>query len=79
MNDSVIVAIISASASIFVAALTFYLTKRHELNSRRQSEKLNHYKVLLSSISCLAGDVKDNELKNNFALASNTIALAAPQ
>ncbi len=32
MNNTIVVAMITASASIIVAALTFYLTKRHELS-----------------------------------------------
>jgi hypothetical protein len=31
MNEAIVVAIIAASASIIVAALTFFLTKRYEL------------------------------------------------
>jgi hypothetical protein len=80
MNDAVFVAIISAAASVVVAALTFYLTKRHELAVQLRSEKLNHYKVLLSALSDLAVDGTDKDAANmRFALAVNTIALAAPQ
>ena len=56
MHGPIIVAVITACASIIVAALTFYLTKRHELAVQWRNEKLNHYKVLLSSISDLAID-----------------------
>jgi hypothetical protein len=80
MNDSIVVAIITASGGIVVAALTFYLTKRHQLNVEWQHEKLNHYKVLLSALSDLAVDGTDKDEANmNFALAANTIALVAPQ
>lgn len=80
MNDAVFVAIISAAASVVVAALTFYLTKRHELAVQLRSEKLNHYKVLFSALSDLAVDGTDKDAANvRFALAVNTIALAAPQ
>lgn len=80
MNDVVVVAIISAAASVLVAALTFYLTKRHELAVQLRSEKLNHYKVLFSALSDLAVDGADKDKANmQFALAVNTIALAAPQ
>lgn len=80
MNDAVIVAIITAAASVLVAALTFYLTKRHELAVQLRSEKLNHYKVLFSALSDLAVDGTDKDAANmRFALAVNTIALAAPQ
>lgn len=80
MNDAVVVAIITAAAGVMVAALTFYLTKRHELDVQLRNEKLNHYKVLLSALSDLAVDGTDKEAANmRFALAANTIALAAPQ
>ena len=79
MSD-VIVAIIAASTSVVVAALSFYLTKRHELFVQRQSEKINHYKVLFSAISDLFVDGTDKDDANRrFALATNTIALVAPQ
>ena len=80
MDSSVIVAVVAASGSILVAAITFLLTKRHEISVKWQQEKLNHYKVLLSSLSDLAVDGTDKEEANmKFALASNTIALVAPQ
>ena len=80
MSDSIIITLITVSGSILVAALTFYLTKRHELSVEWQHEKLNHYKVLLSALSDLATDGTDkNKANMNFALAANTIALVAPQ
>ena len=63
-----------------VAVVTFYLTKMYEIKSEWQKQKLNHYKVLLSSLSELATDGTDKEKANtNFSLATNTIALVAPQ
>jgi hypothetical protein len=80
MNATIIVAVISASASILAASLTFYLTKRHELAVQLRNEKLNHYKILLSSVSDLAVDgTNKNDANMRFALAANTIGLAAPQ
>jgi hypothetical protein len=67
--------IIPALSAVFV----FYLTKRHQIKSEWQQQKLNHYKVLLSSLSDLAINNSDDEAKRKFALASNTIALVAPQ
>ena len=80
MNSEIAVAIIAASSSIMIAALTFYLTKRHELKVQWQREKLNHYKVLFSSISDLAVNGIDIDAATmRFSLASNTIVLVAPQ
>ncbi|MCI5136808.1 MAG: hypothetical protein D3920_17485 [Candidatus Electrothrix sp. AW2] len=80
MDTTIIVAIITVSGSIVVAGFTFYLNKRHQLKVEWQHEKLNHYKVLISSLSDLAFDGTDKTKATiEFALASNTIALAAPQ
>ncbi len=80
MTDTIMVTIITVTSSILIAALTFYLTKKHELSVKWQNEKLNHYKVLFSSISDLAVDGNNkNKASMNFALAVNTIALVAPQ
>jgi hypothetical protein len=80
MDSSILVAIITVSGSILVAAITFYLTKRHELEVEWQHGKLNHYKVLLSALSDLAIDGTDKDDANKrFALAVNTICLVAPQ
>jgi hypothetical protein len=80
LNDAVLVAIITASGGILVAALTFYLTKRHESKVEWQHEKLNHYKALLSALSDLATDGTDkDEAYMRLVMAVNTIALVAPQ
>jgi hypothetical protein len=80
MNEAIIVALITVSGSTLVACLTFYFTKRHELSAQWRNEKLNHYKVLFSALSDLAVDgANKNEANMRFALAANTIALAAPQ
>ena len=80
MDSSILVAIITVSGSIIVAAITFYLAKKHQLDVEWQHEKLNHYKVLLSALSDLAIDgIDKDEANKRFALAANTIALVAPQ
>jgi hypothetical protein len=80
MSNSIAVAIITASASIVIAALTFFLTKKHELSVQWRGEKLNHYKVLFSALSDLAVDgTNKDDANKRFALAVNTISLAAPQ
>ena len=80
MSPIVQVAIISASASIIVAAITFLLTKRAERKDALQLRKLKHYQELLCSISDLAvDDIDKTEANKSFAKAVNTIALVAPQ
>ena len=80
METGIIIAIISASASILVAALSFALNKWSERKNSIQQRKLAHYQELLYSISDLAVDGVDKDKANQrFANAANTIALVAPQ
>lgn len=84
MEKEVVVAVIAASTSIIVASitagLTYWYSKKKEFETQWQNEKLNHYKVLLSAISDLAVSGTNKQDANmRFALASNTIALVAPQ
>lgn len=80
MEASIIVASISASASIIVAALTFALNKSAERKTALQQRKIIHYQELLNALSDLAVDGTDKEKVNQrFASAANTIALVAPQ
>jgi hypothetical protein len=80
MNSAIYVAIISASASIIVAAITFVLTKRAQRKDVLQERKLAHYQELLSAISDLVIDDLDKTAANiRFARSVNTIALVAPQ
>lgn len=64
-----------------VGVFTFYLTKRHEIESEWKKEKLDHYRALISSISDLQKEsgVDKEKASENFALAFNTIALVASQ
>jgi len=80
MDRSILIAIITVSGSIIVAALSFYLTKRHQIKTEWQKEKLKHYKELLTALSELVIDGIDRDKANiKFAYAVNTIALVASQ
>src|SRR5574341_44220 len=80
MDTNVLVALITVSGSILAASLTYYYTKLLQTKTEWQHEKMNHYKVLLSSLSDLAVDGKDKiEANQRFSLAFNTICLVAPQ
>ena len=61
MDTNVLVAVITVSGSILVASLTYYFTKHSQTKTEWQHEKMNHYKVLISSLSNLAVDGKDGE------------------
>ena len=77
---SITVAIISASATVIVAALSFALNKWAERKTALQQRKLTHYQELLNALSDLAVDGTDKDKANQrFANAANTIALVAPQ
>lgn len=80
MSNPVIVAIVTASGSLAVAARTFFLTKRYQVNAEWLQQKLNHYGLLLSALSDLAVDGNDwDDANQRFALAVNTIVLVALQ
>ena len=80
MDKSVLIAIITVSGSIILAAISFYLTKRHQVRTEWQKEKLKHYKDLLTALSELVIDGYDKDQANvKFASSVNTIALVASQ
>ena len=79
MTKEVLVAIITVSGSVIVAAVSYFLTKRHQREAEWRDSKLTHYKNLLSSISELAMDNNDIDAHRAFANAMNTLALVAPQ
>jgi len=79
MDPAITVAFIAGAVSIFVAALSFWLTKRAERRDALQQRKLEHYRELLLAISDLAVDGVDKEEANRrFACAANIIVLVAP-
>lgn len=80
LDTNIIVSLITVSGSILIAGLAYYFTKKHQLEMDWRKEKINHYKVLLSSLLDLAVDGTNKEEANKrFSLAINTIALVAPQ
>ena len=79
MDTDITVAIIAGAASIFVASLSFLLTKRAERRDALQQRKLEHYGELLQSILDLADEGVDNEdATRRFARAANITILVAP-
>lgn len=79
MPNEIMVAVISVSGSIIIAAFSYFLTKQQQRENDWRNLKLDHYKNLLMSISDLAVDNEDVEAHYRFAQAMNTIALVAPQ
>lgn len=60
MANEILVAIITVSGSIVVAAISYFLTKRQQREAEWRESKLNHYKVLLSSIEIIPLTVTKN-------------------
>jgi hypothetical protein len=79
MDAAVIVALITVPGSIIGAALSFYLTKRHERMMEWQREKINHYKAFLSAITDVSNNKFDESALQKLANASNELAIIAPQ
>ncbi len=81
MDNSILVAVITVSGSILVAAITFFLTKKHQRDEEWRHEKLNHYKELLSAMfdTAIDGIKKNDDVQMRFSRAFNTIALVASQ
>lgn len=79
MDTTVQVALISAAASVIVAALAHVWTRYQRRADELREQKLGHYGELLSAISDLADFGQDQELaRRRFANAANTIVLVAP-
>lgn len=79
MDTSILVSVISASASIGVAAVTFFLTKRKEREAEWRKQKLDHYRDFLEALSGTVGNDSTPEGQLRWAKACNTIGLIASQ
>jgi len=79
MNQGIVVAVITICGSILTATASYLVTQRHAWKVRWQREKLNHYRVLISSLSNILADASGNRGDlERFSLAFNTIGLVAP-
>jgi hypothetical protein len=80
VSAQITVAIITASGSIAVAAIVFFLTKSKERADQLRQRKQAHYQELLMGISDLADHtVPLQQARKRFAAAVNTVVLVAPQ
>jgi type II secretory pathway pseudopilin PulG len=79
MDTPVVVAIISAAASLAIAAITFFLTKRKEREAEWRKQKLEHYREFLDSLSGTVGTDSTPVAQRRWARAANTIGLVASQ
>lgn len=80
MNVSIIVAAISAVASVGVASATFVLNKRAERATSLRHRKQEQYHELLKALAALCTPVDNiTDAKHQIAIAINMVALVAPQ
>lgn len=79
MDTPILVAVISAAASLAVAAVTFFLTKGREREAEWRKQKLEHYREFLDAMSGTVGTDSNPEGQRRWARAANTIGLVASQ
>ena len=80
MNADVTIALITTSASIFVAASTFFLTKRAERAAQLRQRKEQQYYELLKALAAFYDRTADVvKIRQQAASAMNMIVLVAPQ
>ena len=79
MSAVVLVAVIGALSSIFLAAFAYWTTKRKEREAEWRKEKLTYYKAFVESLSATVGADATPEGHRTFAKATNNLLLFAPQ
>jgi hypothetical protein len=79
MLASIIVAAISAAASIIAAAVSYFMTKSKEREADWRKQKLEHYRELLEAISGIVEGDATPESQRRYAKATNVIGLVASQ
>lgn len=80
MSNSIVVAMITVSGNVIVAALSFFFTKYYERKTDWQRLKIEHYTEFLTAMSGIVEQRGSSvEAHCRYADAANTIALVAPQ
>jgi hypothetical protein len=75
---AIVLALITAAASIVVAAVSYMLTKALDRAAELRKQKLDHYRELLGAISGIVGGGKTED-QERYARATNVVALVASQ
>lgn len=75
MDAAIIVAVISAAATIIVTALSFSFTKRQEREAEWRRHKLEHYKEYMAALNGVVGPPPVPEAKIRHADAANNLFL----
>lgn len=79
MESNVLISIISASAVIIVASITYWSTKQREREAEWRKEKLGHYKEYFAALAANVGAHSNSESSKRYAIAFNTVGLFASQ
>lgn len=75
MDVAIIVAVISAAASVVVSALSFFFTKQKEREAEWRRQKLDHYKEYMAALNGVVGPPPTPEAKIRHANAANNLFL----
>jgi hypothetical protein len=75
MDTTIIVALITAGATVIVTAVTFGLTKAKEREAEWRKQKLDHYKEFIAALNDIIGPPAPVPARIRFASASNNIYL----
>ena len=79
MSPEVLNVIAAAVGSVALAAITYLFTKQRERDAALRSEKLNHYKEYVESLTAITRQDSSFEEQKAHALAFNNFHLFAPQ
>ena len=75
MDANITVAMISATAGLVVAAVSYYLTKKKEREADWRKYKFEQYKEFVGSMNGVLGNSPTLEGRTHFASACNTLHL----
>jgi hypothetical protein len=79
MVSGTIATLFASITTVAVASLTYWLTKQKEREAQLRTEKLEHYKAFVVSLTgILEGESRDQDQKA-FAKACNNLLMFAPQ
>lgn len=83
MDTPIVVALISASASLAVAVITFFYTKRKEREVEWRKQKIEYYREFFDALNGIVGTGGTSEVRREaqcrWARVVNTIGLVASQ
>lgn len=79
MNVTLISSLITAGVTVVIAVLTYWFTKKREIQADLRKDRLGYYKALIESFSGIIENESTPEGQEAFSRASNNLLLFAPQ